>query len=106
MAVLNEEVRREGARYTELAKRRKPCLDLWEGEEHIREQGETYLYKHANPLWELLIRRRLVLAVWSPLVQASRWRQVRFRRKLEEMPAPGPAALADSVRGSALRILP
>jgi radical SAM superfamily enzyme YgiQ (UPF0313 family) len=66
----------------------------------------TYLYKHANPLWELLIRRRLVHAVWSPLVQASRWRQVRFRRKLEEMPAPGPAALADSVRGSALRVLP
>ncbi len=43
----------------------------------------TYLYKHSNRLWEYLIRHRLVHAAWRPLVEASRLRQLRTRRKLE-----------------------
>jgi len=43
----------------------------------------TYLYKHSNRLWELFIRTRTVSAVWWPLVELTRLRQVRFRRSLE-----------------------
>jgi radical SAM superfamily enzyme YgiQ (UPF0313 family) len=50
--------------------------------------GMTYLYKHANPLWEFLIRKRLVSLVWRPLVEATRWRHLRYRRRLETMPVP------------------
>jgi radical SAM superfamily enzyme YgiQ (UPF0313 family) len=42
----------------------------------------TGLYKRANPLWALLIRRRLVSSVWRPLVAVSRWRHLSFRRRL------------------------
>lgn len=47
----------------------------------------TYLYKHSNRLWEHLIRHRLVSAAWRPLVEATRWRHVRYRRYLEGLPA-------------------
>jgi len=42
----------------------------------------TALYKRANPLWALLIRRRLVSRVWRPLVEASRRRHLRYRQRL------------------------
>jgi radical SAM superfamily enzyme YgiQ (UPF0313 family) len=42
----------------------------------------AYLYKKANWLWPLLIRHRLTHWVWRPLLEASRWRHVRFRRRL------------------------
>jgi radical SAM superfamily enzyme YgiQ (UPF0313 family) len=42
----------------------------------------SYLYKRANWLWPLLIRHRLVHAIWSPMVELSRRRHVIFRRKL------------------------
>src|SRR5271157_4014128 len=45
--------------------------------------GMSYLYKRSNRFWRLLIRRRLVHAVWRPLVELTRWRHVRFRRELE-----------------------
>jgi radical SAM superfamily enzyme YgiQ (UPF0313 family) len=45
-----------------------------------------YLYKRSNRLWHFLIRRRLVHAVWRPLVELSRWRHVRFRRRLAKTP--------------------
>lgn len=48
----------------------------------------TYLYKHSNTLWEWLIRRRLVTAAWKPLVHATRWRHVRYRKRLEAQPLP------------------
>lgn len=41
-----------------------------------------YLYKRANRLWPLLIRRRLTGRVWRPLVEISRRRHVKFRRRL------------------------
>ncbi|MEW6730970.1 MAG: radical SAM protein [Acidobacteriota bacterium] len=42
----------------------------------------SLLYKRANPLWEFLIKHRLIHTVWSPLVEITRLRHVRFRSKL------------------------
>jgi radical SAM superfamily enzyme YgiQ (UPF0313 family) len=53
------------------------------------------LYKRSNRLWHFLIKHRLVNAVWSPLVQCSRWRHAAFRRRLERVEdgrSPEPAA--------------
>jgi radical SAM superfamily enzyme YgiQ (UPF0313 family) len=41
-----------------------------------------YLYKRSNRLWRMLIKRRLVHAVWRPLVELSRLRHLAFRLKL------------------------
>ncbi|MEP7351913.1 MAG: radical SAM protein [Acidobacteriota bacterium] len=43
----------------------------------------SYLYKRSNFLWHALIQRRLVHRVWSPLVDLTRRRHLRFRRRLE-----------------------
>jgi radical SAM superfamily enzyme YgiQ (UPF0313 family) len=40
------------------------------------------LYKRSNWLWVLLIRHRLTRRVWRPLVEWTRWRHLRFRRRL------------------------
>jgi radical SAM superfamily enzyme YgiQ (UPF0313 family) len=50
--------------------------------------GMSFLYKRSNRLWPWLIRRRLVHAAWSPLVELTRRRHLRFRRRLQEM-VPG-----------------
>jgi radical SAM superfamily enzyme YgiQ (UPF0313 family) len=42
-----------------------------------------YLYKRSNRLWRFLIKHQLVHAVWSPLVELTRRRHLRFRRQLE-----------------------
>jgi radical SAM superfamily enzyme YgiQ (UPF0313 family) len=42
----------------------------------------SYLYKRANPLWHLLIRHRLTARVWRPLVEWTRRRHLKFRRRL------------------------
>ena len=42
----------------------------------------SYLYKRSNRFWHLLIKHDLVNPVWKPLVEMTRWRHVRFRRKL------------------------
>jgi radical SAM superfamily enzyme YgiQ (UPF0313 family) len=47
----------------------------------------SYLYKRSNRLWHFLIRHHLVHAVWSPLVEFTRLRHLRFRERLAEMPA-------------------
>jgi radical SAM superfamily enzyme YgiQ (UPF0313 family) len=41
----------------------------------------SYLYKRSNRLWRFLIRHRLVHAVWSPLVELTRLRHVRYRNQ-------------------------
>lgn len=58
--------------------------------------GMSYLYKRSNRLWPLLIRHGLTHAVWSPLVEVSRRRHLRFRRRLFARPhsAPGVAVPA------------
>jgi len=48
----------------------------------------SYLYKKNNWLWRLLIRHRLTARVWRPLVEGTRRRHVRFRRRLEIEEAP------------------
>ena len=42
----------------------------------------SYLYKRSNRFWHLLIRSNLTHAVWWPLVELTRRRHVRFRRRL------------------------
>jgi len=46
----------------------------------------SYLYKRSNRVWHWLIRHRLTARVWRPLVEWTRLRHVRFRRRLEEQP--------------------
>jgi hypothetical protein len=46
----------------------------------------SYLYKRSNRLWRLLIRHHLVHAIWSPLVELTRLRHVRYRRQLAAAP--------------------
>ncbi|SRR5579871_1129023 len=43
----------------------------------------SYLYKRSNRFWHLLIKHDLVNPVWKPLVEMTRWRQVRYRHQLE-----------------------
>ena len=43
----------------------------------------SYLYKRSNVLWHLLIKHQLTARVWRPLVEFTRWRHVRFRKKLQ-----------------------
>jgi radical SAM superfamily enzyme YgiQ (UPF0313 family) len=57
----------------------------------------SYLYKRSNRFWHFLIRRRLTAAVWWPLVEWTRRRHVRFRRRLEMIGDELPAARAEAV---------
>lgn len=43
----------------------------------------SLLYKRSNWIWPLLIKSRMTHAAWRPLVELSRMRQVRWRKKLE-----------------------
>jgi radical SAM superfamily enzyme YgiQ (UPF0313 family) len=50
----------------------------------------SYLYKRSNRIWHWLIRLRLTAVVWRPLVELTRQRHLRFRRRLAERgQAPG-----------------
>jgi len=49
----------------------------------------SYLYKRSNRIWHLLIRANLTHAVWRPLVELTRRRHVRFRRRLAARTAAG-----------------
>jgi radical SAM superfamily enzyme YgiQ (UPF0313 family) len=42
----------------------------------------SLLYKKSNRLWAFLIKHRLVHTVWRPMVELTRLRHVRFRKKL------------------------
>ncbi len=50
----------------------------------------SYLYKRSNWLWHLLIKYRLTARVWRPLVELTRRRHLRFRRRLERKGAAEP----------------
>jgi radical SAM superfamily enzyme YgiQ (UPF0313 family) len=45
----------------------------------------SYLYKRSNWFWHLLIRHRLTGPVWRPLVECTRRRHLKFRRRLEQV---------------------
>jgi radical SAM superfamily enzyme YgiQ (UPF0313 family) len=57
----------------------------------------SYLYKKSNRLWHLLIRHRLTGPVWRPLVEATRRRHLRFRRRLEQTTLAGDRPMAGTV---------
>jgi radical SAM superfamily enzyme YgiQ (UPF0313 family) len=60
----------------------------------------SYLYKRSNRFWRLLIKHHLVHAVWRPLVELTRRRHLRFRRRLSATEAPsrpGPSVIAAGV---------
>ncbi len=57
----------------------------------------SYLYKRSNRLWHLLIRHRLTGPVWRPLVEWTRRRHLRFRRRLESRPAAADRAMAGAI---------
>lgn len=42
----------------------------------------SYLYKRSNRFWHLLIKHQLTAFVWRPLIEATRRRHIRFRRRL------------------------
>jgi radical SAM superfamily enzyme YgiQ (UPF0313 family) len=42
----------------------------------------SYLYKRSNRFWHELIKHDLVHPVWRPLVEITRWRHARYRRRL------------------------
>lgn len=46
----------------------------------------SYLYKRSNRFWRFLIRHHLVHTVWRPLVESTRLRHTRFRRRLAAAP--------------------
>ncbi|MEW5850999.1 MAG: radical SAM protein [Myxococcota bacterium] len=58
--------------------------------------GMSYLYKRSNLCWHLLIRAELTHAVWSPLVEWTRRRHLRFRSELEAQPLSPPLAPSSS----------
>ena len=51
----------------------------------------SYLYKRSNLLWHLLIKYRLTRTMWRPLVEMTRRRHLRFRRRLASEPEPADA---------------
>jgi radical SAM superfamily enzyme YgiQ (UPF0313 family) len=61
----------------------------------------SYLYKRSNRLWHRLIRHRLTARIWRPLVELTRRRQLRFRRRLEagtsSLPRRAPAVVSAGV---------
>jgi len=57
----------------------------------------SYLYKRSNRLWDLLIRHRLTGPAWRPLVEWTRRRHLRFRRRLESRTEPGRRPMAGAV---------
>jgi radical SAM superfamily enzyme YgiQ (UPF0313 family) len=42
----------------------------------------SYLYKRSNRFWHFLIKHRLTARVWRPLVELTRRRHLKFRRRL------------------------
>jgi radical SAM superfamily enzyme YgiQ (UPF0313 family) len=57
----------------------------------------SYLYKRSNRFWHWLIRQRLTAPAWRPLVEWTRRRHLRFRRRLERRETCGIPARAAAV---------
>jgi len=57
-----------------------------------------YLYKRSNRIWHFLIKHRLVRRVWRPLVELTRRRHLKFRRRLQNqsLSTPDKAATQSS----------
>lgn len=61
---------------------RRPC----EASALLPYLAMSLLYKRSNRLWHPLIQYRLTGLVWRPLVECTRLRHVRYRRRLEARP--------------------
>lgn len=57
----------------------------------------SYLYKRSNRFWHQLIKHDLVHPVWRPLVEMTRWRHVRYRRRLVQSGASAVVAAGQIV---------
>jgi len=57
----------------------------------------SYLYKRSNRFWHLLIRHRLTAAVWRPLIELSRRRHLRLRKRLQRV------AIVEDAKGGNVR---
>ncbi|MBX7192852.1 MAG: B12-binding domain-containing radical SAM protein [Sandaracinaceae bacterium] len=55
----------------------------------------SWLYKKNNPLWHRLLERQLVRRAWSPLVELTRRRHLRFREELRARDGSDPFAPRD-----------
>lgn len=44
----------------------------------------SYLYKKSNRIWHLLIRKQITAMVWKPLVELTRQRHLKFRKRLAQ----------------------
>jgi radical SAM superfamily enzyme YgiQ (UPF0313 family) len=53
--------------------------------------GMSYLYKRSNRIWHFLIKHDLVHQVWSPLMQLTLLRHLRFREQLARSAKPNAA---------------
>jgi radical SAM superfamily enzyme YgiQ (UPF0313 family) len=63
--------------------RRRPRTETWKDWQAVPLYlAMSYLYKRSNRFWHLLIKHDLVNPVWKPLVEMTRWRHVRYRRRL------------------------
>ena len=73
--------------------RRRPRSETWQDLHAVPPYlAMSYLYKRSNRFWHLLIKHDLVNAVWKPLVEVTRLRHLKYRRKLAEesmVVAPG-----------------
>ncbi len=57
----------------------------------------SYLYKRSNWYWQYLIRNGMTALAWRWMVQWTRWRHVRFRRRLRSSPQAKLAGASGSV---------
>jgi radical SAM superfamily enzyme YgiQ (UPF0313 family) len=46
--------------------------------------GMSYLYKRSNRFWHLLIRHRLTATVWRPLMEHTRRRHLKLRKRIRQ----------------------
>ncbi|MEW6303101.1 MAG: radical SAM protein [Verrucomicrobiota bacterium] len=67
--------------------RRRPC----DARAVLPYLAMSLLYKRSNRFWHMLIKRRLVHAIWRPLVNWTRVRHLGFRRRLAARPDSDPA---------------
>jgi hypothetical protein len=75
--------------------RRRPRVETWKDLQAVPLYlAMSYLYKRSNRFWHLLIKHDLVNPVWKPLVEMTRWRHVRYRKRLAERDAMVAAPVA------------
>ncbi len=56
----------------------------------------SYLYKKSNRVWRFLIRNRLTSLVWHPLIELSRRRHLRFRRRFQKSLGSSPRTVVSA----------